>query len=994
MKQLRFIWKHIGTRVWMIITSVLLVFCIAIPLVVTQVPLINGTLNIVFGGRRAKISGGTGLYESDYKTKAEVLSAANELNERIVGEGIILLKNDEVTAGKRSLPIAENSRVTVFGKNSVDLVYGGSGSGGGTSNISPKTLYDSLSAANIKYNPEMKKFYDNDSRSGHGRAKNPEMGDIIAGFSTSETSIDKYDAAVKNSYKNDYKDAAIVVLSRIGGEGFDLPRTMKTSYASGAGKVPGARNADDHYLQLDENETAMIKEACDNFDNVIIVINAAQTLELGFLDDPAHYAYNEKIKSVLWMGLPGNSGVMALGKVLVGKINPSGRTTDTYARNFKDDPTFKNIGNNNTDNGDAYLDSNGNASGYYLVQYEEGIYVGYRYYETRGAVDGETWYRNNVVFPFGYGIGYSDFTWNVTATSVDDGAAVTSDTEIAFTVEVTNNGVYDGKDVLQLYYTAPYKPNINGKKGIEKSHKVLADFVKTELIPAGESRTYTLSLKVSDMKSYDYNDDNGNGFKGYELESGDYSVCLSRNAHDAEKTVTVNLADDVLLRDDDKTGYDIVNRFDDVSAGIENYFSRSNFTNTFPTVLTADERKVSREFLDSMTYRRDDAGKPWESGVTPAQGKKASVSLFDVVGKEYGAAEWDAIMDSLTVEEMADLIGTGAFGTLDISRIDKPLTTDSDGPSGFTNFMAMSDGVAVYDTCFYAAECVLGATWNEDLAFEMGEMAGNEGLVGNARGDGMPYSGWYAPAVNIHRSPFSGRNWEYYSEDGYLSGVLASKVVEGAKSKGVYCFVKHFAVNDQETHRDANGICVWANEQSMREIYLKPFEMTVKDGGTTAMMSSFNRLGTTWAGGSYALLTEVLRNEWGFNGMVITDFNLSLYMNVNQMIRAGGDLVLNQEGKKPSLRNLDATQATLIRKAAKNILYTVANSNAMNVKISGYLLPLWQVYMILAVVGIVVACAAWGAAVIAVTYKKEKAGAYRGKNGGDAPSVDAGTDNE
>jgi beta-glucosidase len=351
--------------------------------------------------------------------------------------------------------------------------------------------------------------------------------------------------------------------------------------------------------------------------------------------------------------------------------------------------------------------------------------------------------------------------------------------------------------------------------------------------------------------------------------------------------------------------------------------------------------------------------------------------LYDESGKyvgsvDYNDSRWNDLLDEIPLSEMKSLIGAGAFTTIAVSGVDgivaKPVTNDEDGPCGFTNFVS---GSVVYGTCSYMAECVMGSTWNIDLAYQMGVMVGEEGLIGNADGDGLPYSGWYAPAINIHRSQFAGRNWEYYSEDSLLSGKLAANVVKGAMSKGVYTYVKHFAVNDQETDREYNGILVWANEQSMREIYLRAFEITVKEGGTTAMMSSFNRLGTTWAGGSYALLTSVLRNEWGFQGMVITDWSTNNYTHIDEMIRAGGDLFLAMDPKSFGMTD-DATQVTLLRQATKNILYTVANSNVMSLNVSGYSLPMWQIVMIVIDVGIVVLCAAWGVWAILSAKKKDK----------------------
>lgn len=953
------LWKNKKTRVWMLTSAPVLVLLVTVSLVTTQVPLIDGTLDIVFGGARPITAGNKAVYEKQYETKAEALKAANEFNIKTVEEGITLLKNEDKT-----LPLAQNSKVTVFGKNSVNLVYGGSGSSGGNNSGEKNTLYQSLESAGFEVNPTMKSFYESSS-SGSGRAGNPAMGSIIYGFSTGETPLSSYGSTQRNSYKK-YNDAAIVVISRIGGEGFDLPRTMRTA-ATGNDKVDGARNASDHYLQLDQNETDMLKEACDNFDKVVVVLNTSAPMELGFLDDPDHYAYNEKIKACLWMGLPGNSGVMALGKVLDGEVNPSGHTTDTYARDFKKAPSYLNFGNNNVADGNGYLLSEtGDSSGSYFVDYEEGIYVGYRYYETRGFTDGEAWYKDNVVYPFGYGLSYTTFEWNVSAVSLAENSTLSSDSEIEIKVDVTNTGEVAGKDVVELYYTAPYRTG-----GIEKSHKVLADFAKTELIEPKQTKSVTLRIAASDMKSYDDRDLNGNGLKGYELESGEYTLSVSQNAHESLKDLTYTVATDIRYENDETTGTKVENRFDDVTSHIVTYLSRSDWEETWPTTPTVAERTVDLAFINSLNYRNDDEGKPWYTDTMPTQAtseiahEDITVSFKDLSGLDYDDPLWDEFLDQMTIGQLSGLIGTGAFGTIPLENLDVPMTYAPDGPSGFTNFM--STGGPVFDTAFYAAECVLGASWNRELAKEFGNMIGNEALIGD---NTLAYTGWNAPAVNIHRSPFGGRNWEYYSEDGYLSGAIGTEVVKGCREKGVVTYVKHFAVNEQETNRDTNGLVTWANEQSMRELYLKPFEIIVKEGKTLGIMSSFNRIGTIWAGGSYALLTEILRKEWGFDGCVVTDYSLPRYMNVDQQIRAGGDLVFNQGDKSPG-KDYTATQVTAMRNAAHNILYAIANSNAMNADILGYRLPIWQVILFV-VDGILLAgILSWGAAVIYLEFKRK-----------------------
>lgn len=992
-----FIWKHKRTKIWFIVTAILLVLEIVATTVLLKVPIVTNSLSLVFGGERVKVTENfrDELYNREYSTKEEVLNAAEDFVVEVEKEGITLLKNENSV-----LPLAgDDVRVSVFGKNSVNLVYSGSGSASNSAS-GAKTLYESLEAAGITYNETLKGFYEDSSKSGSGRPENPAMtsGQRLSGYATGETPLSSYTDAVTGSY-GDYSDAAIVVISRIGGEGFDLPRSMAESFGSSKA-TEGAESAESHYLELDANEKALLEHVKENFDKVIVVLNAGTTMEMKELNE------DEGIDSILWMGFPGSTGVMALGQILSGKdasgeqISPSGHTVDTWAADFTKDPSWFNTGNYGSEFGNRYL-YDGDTTDFAFVNYEEGIYVGYRYYETRGyeetrADADSTWYEDNVVYPFGYGLSYTNFDWDVSFAAADGSDFAAEDT-LEVTVKVKNTGDYAGKDVVQLYYSAPY--DYDGP-AIEKAHVVLGDFAKTDLLAPGEEQTLTLSIAAKDMKSYDYADANENGFTGYELEAGDYRLIIGGNAHENRASATYTLKEDeqmATVTNAQGEEVEAVNRFDDVSAGIfgtntyASYVSRKDFAGTAPTAYLEDsERTLTdelKEALDTTTkrkYKESDSGMPWEvTGEAPStEVVNNNLALKDLLYDENGDytgsvsfddPRWESLLQEISLDEMKYLVGFGAFRTTAVEGIDgvvaKPLTTDADGPSGFTSFISES---VIYGTCAYQAECVMGATWNTDLAQRMGELVGEEGLVGNEKGDGLPYSGWYAPAANIHRSPFAGRNWEYYSEDGLLSGKFASRVIQGAKSKGVYCYMKHFAVNDQETDREYNGILVWANEQAMRELYLMPFEIAVKEGGATGIMSSFNRLGLKWAGGSYALLTEILRNEWGFRGMVITDYSLNTYTHVDEMIRAGGDLFLTQDVKSFS-RDDDATQITCLRNATKNILYTVVNSNAMSISSDGYLRPLWQDVMFGIDGAIVAVLALWGIFSIRSAKKKAKA---------------------
>ncbi|MGI6787393.1 MAG: glycoside hydrolase family 3 C-terminal domain-containing protein [Acholeplasmataceae bacterium] len=994
----KFIWKY--NRAWMLTTIIVLAFFFTVSIVATQNDFLAGTLDTVLGGETRKhISGDPEQYnrypkttnfnqfETDLELSAGInstnrdkrnsLEMGNLLNEVIAEEGFVLLKNDN-----KALPIATNAskkaKISVFGKNSANIVLGGSGSGGGNEKDAVN-LYESLEKANFELNPELKSFYQS-SKSGKGRDANPAIGVLTTGLEIGETPQDRYTDSIKNSF-GDYSDAAIIVFSRIGGEGFDLPRLQQKTY--GGAPISGSKEGGQHYLELDQNELDLIDMVVNSnkFDRVVVLINASTSMELGIIQD------NPKIDSILWIGSPGGSGALAIGRVLNGTVNPSGRLVDTFTRDFSKDPTWNNFGDNMLENGNAYLTGGAN-SGYYFVEYQEGIYYGYRYYETAsyenvirfGSDYG--WYDEHVVYPFGYGLSYTNFKWELVneGTTLNGSVLINGDQEITVKVKVTNQGEVAGKEVVQLYYSAPYIQN-----GIEKAHVVLGAFEKTDIIQPGQSEIVTLKLKVSDMASYDYDDANGNGFKGYELDPGLYEIYVGQNVHNSWNITSnnwVGSANSIVLEyslleglqfeyDVDEKALSNDNQFDDMSTYMKDkVMSRASFAITFPKKLTKEERELTPELLDSLTFKYDDVNASYKNkftGVLPTQGKVGDpVQLYELIGKDIDDPMWDDLLDHLTIDEMVILIGQGNFHTESIDRINKPRTIDPDGPAGFTNFMG---DPTVHETTFFASETVIGSTWNKDLAHDMGVVVGLQGIVGYTKGDGRPYSGWYAPAVNIHRSPFSGRNWEYYSEDPYLSGMMGAFVVQGAKSKGVYTYVKHFVLNDQETSRDANGLVTWADEQTFREIYLRPFQIIVEKGETNAMMSSFNRIGTVWAGGSYELLENVLRKEWGFVGMVISDYNLgNAYMPPDQMIRAGGDLNLTQDYKPSPKANKegmnDTTQVEALRQASKNILYVVANSNAMNGMgegvVWGYKMATWKVLLIVVNVALVLGFGIWG----------------------------------
>ncbi|WP_066586391.1 glycoside hydrolase family 3 C-terminal domain-containing protein [Cellulomonas timonensis] len=877
--------------------------------------------------------------EQDFATAEEATAAAEALVESIEAEGVVLLKNEA-----QALPLTgDGLKVTLLGRGAADPVYGGAGSGS-TDTSKAVDVRAGLENAGLEVNGTV---YD---LLADYAAETPRTNIVMdkpaeSIFNIGEMPAADYTDAAVASFA-DYNDAAVVVIGRAGGEGGDLATSMEgwdENYVAGQ-----------HQLELNLDEQQTIALAQEHFDTVIVVVNASTSMELGLVQD------DSGVDAVLQVGSPGQSGFNAVGQVLTGAVNPSGRTVDIYSADFTQDPTFVNFGDF------QYTGLDSPTGDGYLVQYEEGIYVGYRYYET-AAVEGFLDYDQAVVYPFGYGLSYTSFDWDVTDVSLGE-----VDGEITVDVTVTNTGDVAGKDVVQLYYSAPYTPG-----GIEKSSVVLGAFEKTGLLAPGESQTLTLDLAVEDMASYDYKVE-----RAYVLEAGDYQVTVQSDSHTVAagvEPITYTVGETVVYSGENHRASDdveVTNQFDDVSAAFTDTpeegkilnLSRADFAGTFPTAPTAADLAASADVIAGFAAYDSAAASAASDAEMPTQGAEGDLGLIDMRGLDYDDPQWESLLDQITVAEMTNVLLNGAYNTGAINSIVKEVTGDFDGPAGFSSFISNTiSGVA------YPSEVVIGQTWNKDLAYEMGVSIGNEGLTLGA-------NGWYAPAVNLHRSPFAGRNFEYYSEDAVVSGELAAQVVSGTASKGVYSFVKHFAMNDQEARRIDNGIATWANEQAIREIYLKPFEITLKDAsseieyisddegtvstrelGATAVMSSFNRIGSTWAGGSEALMDTVLRDEWGFRGIVITDFNLYGYMYPDQGIKAGSDLMLTFQPMKSLADTTSAEAVSNIREATHNILYAVANSNAMNGIASGaeldYTPPAWRYWQIAisAVVGILLA---------------------------------------
>lgn len=825
-----------------------------------------------------------------YTLSDATVSKANELAKDVQSEAVTLLKNDD-----SNLPLS-GKKVNVFGWGSTNPVYGGTGSGSMSKQYKTVSLLDGMKQAGLKTNTELSKLYTD------YRKDRPEVGMFAQDWTLPEVPAKQYSDKLISDAK-DFSDEAVVVLTRVGGEGADLPTDMK---AKGITYKNNSKDYDDFqkgesFLQLSKTERDMIDLVTSNFKKVTLVYNGANTFQFDFLND------YPQIQSVVWCPPAGQTGFSALGEVLAGETNPSGKTSDTFLKDLTKSVSYNNFGKfeytNMADKAAKYKGFTGDdvtaIPGF--VNYSEGIYVGYKFYET-ASDEGLINYDDTVAFPFGYGLSYTSFDQKLDSVKYKGG-------KVAVTATVTNTGDKAGKDVVEVYYNPPYTDG-----GIEKASKNLAGFEKTKELQPGESQKVTVKFDDDDMASYDYK-----GAKAYMLEKGDYDISIQSDSHHVidHKAITVK---DTVTYDSDSNTHNgdktvATNQFDDV-AGDVTYLSRADHFANYKEATAAPTNfkmsdKAKETFYNNSNYDPKKFDK--DSDKMPTTGAKNGLKLSDMYGKDYDDADWDKLLDQLTFDDMDNLIANGGYGTQAVKSVGKIQLTDADGPASLNNNFTGVGSIG------FPASTAFACTWNKDLAKQFGEM------IGDMAHD-MHVAGWYAPAMNIHRNAFSGRTFEYFSEDSLLSGVMASSEISGAKSKGVYSFMKHFALNDQETKR-TEMLCTWTNEQAMREIYLKPFEMSVKEGGAQAVMSSFNYIGNTYAGADSALLQTVLRGEWGFKGFVLTDyFGGYGYQNADQEVRAGNDSMLATTKITNHITDKSATSVKAMRQAAHNILYTAANS--------------------------------------------------------------------
>ena len=1003
------------------IIALIVAVVLTVNIIALCVPGISNALTVFLGSTSVNVdTAANGLdvrYSKPSMTDAERIAARDTLSEEVAAEGIVMLKNDQ-----NYMPYEEDTTFSLFSHSSVDWLTGGTGSGSGAEG--DRNLRSVLTEGGFSINEDLWNFYARGAGSGYERGR----GSINYGdgqdFSINECplSVITEDSSLVNTFRG---TVAVFVLSRTAGEGCDISRSM----AYEGTNIEADRYK--HYLEPDSVELEIIRYLNDNFDDVLLLVNSNNAVELGWT---AEY---ENIHNILWVPGTGRNGLAAIPRILKGEVNPSGHLVDTFAYDALSSPAMVNFGDFvYYPEGKAPTGNSVDDLFYYYVAYTEGIYVGYKHYETRyeDAIlgrgnAGNYDYAAAVQYPFGYGLSYTTFEWT-------DFSAIWEGDVCTVNVTVTNTGSVAGKDVVQVYAQQPYT-DYDRENGVEKSAVQLVGFAKTSELAAGDSETVTITFTEEELKAYD-----ANGAGTYILDAGTYYVTAATDAHAAVNNIIAKKAPDqadmlvpspleeragnagfvddshvVEVLDTEKyaadttTGTQIVNQFDHATREDITYLSRQDWLGTWPQLYgevssvgsvygnpTAADgvsyqycKSLSRE--DYNKIRSTDSLNPQTSTTeTVTTGADNGVELIDLRGLAFDDPLWDDLLDELSAKDYNTLISMAGYGTPSISSIKKPLASDHDGPAGYT------------ESYVFFTELMLSQTWNVELSEEYGEMIGEEALA-------IGKSGWYAPAMNIHRTPFSGRNNEYYSEDAFYSGYFSTYTIRGVASKGVYTFIKHFAVNEQENHRgDRNGfngkgefgLVTWANEQTIRELCLKPFEMAVKTGtveidyykydaetgefeaakaqipACNAIMTSFNRIGFTWAGGNYNLMTNVLRKEWGFNGFALTDFDNGQYMDPVQMIMAGADGKLSAtgtadyDGKMFSFNDLSDLEKVYAREAAHRILYTVTNSAAMNGRIHGLAPEGFAHYKIILICLDVVAAAGVGVLAFCIVKKLRK----------------------
>ena len=867
--------------------------------------------NLICLGPMSALLSLVGGAQTPTKISDDLAKEAEAVATRIAEEGFVLLENEGV------LPLQNTKKLNLFGWASTNPVYGGAGSGGLNDLYHKVSLIEGIRNAGFEVNQELIDFY-------LGYAENRAAVSITAqNWNLPEPPAANYgDALLQNA--KDFSDTAVIVISRMAGEGHnDIPQDMANCeiYTDNS-EAYRDWDAGSHYLELNNTERDMVELVCANFDKVIVVYNGAYAFELGFCEE------FPQIQGVIWAGGPGNVGFTALGEILAGTVNPSGRTNDTFVYDMTQTPYWNNAEKRDYAN---MLDMTvegmnaGVPTNYApaFIHYVENIYVGYKFYETadeEGPID----YEKIVQYPFGYGLSYTDFTQKMSELSADG-------ENLSFDVTVTNTGAVAGKDVVEVYFNPPY---ING--GIEKASANLICYEKTQMLQPGESKTVHISFALEDMASFD--EYNGGA---YTLEKGDYVIAVKANSHQTLDSRVYSQKDTVRYGADNARPSDdtaAVNQLQDARGEVEYLSRKDGFANyetatAAPTDLNLPEKYIAGYHLnanyDPTAYINPD-------DVMPVTGAKNGLMLKDLRGRSYDDPDWDKLLDQLTVDEMANMIALSGYQTPAIASIGKVQCVDSDGPAAINNNFTGGGSIG------FPVEVVITCTWSHELASQWGELMGKMAKE-------LGSTGWYAPGMNTHRSAFTARNYEYFSEDGVLAGWMAADAVKAAMQEGVYSTIKHYAMYD------CNGkmVCAWATEQSMREIYLKPFEIAVKKGGATGVMASWAYIGNKWVGESSELMKTILRDEWGFRGFVVSDFfrnNGHGFMNADEALANGVDAMLSTFAGGPNqvTDKSAASNVKYMREATHNILFTTVNSWAYDEEHSHPGMETWKVILIAA----------------------------------------------
>jgi len=912
--------KHV--TLWKTLGILFLVFAILLSVGTGVVKLFDNTMAAMMGGRFWDVideDPNAIYFKEDFESDAARLDAGAKICYQVEAEGAVLLLNNG------ALPLAAGSKVSTVSTSSVNIVYGGTGSGNVDASKAD-SLKVALEKSGLEVNSALWDFYLTGEGAKYSRdAGAGETAALLGSFNVGEAPWSVYTEEIKNSIAA-YGDAAIVTISRIGGEGAD---------------------AKQDYLQLDQNEKDMLTglaqmKADGKVKSIILLINTSNALQVDFLKNNEY-----TIDACLWIGGVGAYGTNAVTDILAGKVNPSGSLVDTYCYDNFSAPAMKNFVPVTYDGYDG--ENIPNYAETYLI-YQEGIYVGYKYYETRyedfvvGTGNaGKYAYGNDVAFPFGYGLSYTTFAYSDMLVNYDEKQDM-----FLVSVTVTNTGNVAGKETMQIYAQSPYT-DYDKENKVEKAAVQLIGFGKTEILEPGDSQTVLVEIYRRDLAAYD-----AYGAGTYILDAGDYYLTAATDSHNAVNNVlaakgyTVETTEGRMDTEgnaaltfkytqeafDDKTyatslnGTKIENQlsladpnlYEGTKGQSVTWLSRNDWEGTYPSDEQIVLKLTDLLIKDLQQYRYDPAD--YEAVEMPTLGAENGVKLVEMIGLDYDDPKWQTLLDQLTFDEMVSMIGDSFHWRMPAESVQAPGSRDENGPQGLT--VALFGSALGVDTTAFTSEDVMAATFNVNLIYQLGNIIGNDCLAADV-------SCLYGPGANMHRMPYGGRNFEYYSEDGFLSGVMCAAEVKGIQEKGVDVVIKHFALNDSE--QDRIGLGVWLNEQAAREIYLKAYQAAFEHSGANGVMTAYTRWGAVWSGGVKGLMTNIMRGEWGNNGMSITDNVITPMVTGADGVLAGvttyDAMLWYIVSELPKYEN-DAVIVTAMREACHHNLYALANSSAMN----------------------------------------------------------------